>query len=97
MIFVPEGATILGFADDLTVVVTANHSEDVEVYTTEAVRVVKSCLESRVDTGRLENGSGFTNEPEKEVYCEGGNQWTNGRLKVGYKISGGDDWHQTRF
>lgn len=40
-----ENTAIVGFADDLTVVVTAKPSEDVEVYTTETVQVVKSWLE----------------------------------------------------
>lgn len=35
-------AAILGFADDLPVVVTATPPEDVEVYMTETVRAVKS-------------------------------------------------------
>ena len=42
---VPEGTTIVGFADDLAVVVAAKHPEDVEVYATETVRAVKSWLE----------------------------------------------------
>lgn len=36
-IFVPEESTIVGFADDQTVIVTAKHLKDVEVYATETV------------------------------------------------------------
>lgn len=38
-------ATIFGFADDLAVVVSTKHLEDVEVYAMETVRAVKSWLE----------------------------------------------------
>lgn len=50
-LFVAEDTPILGFADNLTAVVIANHLEDVEVCATEAVIVEKSCLEIRVDPG----------------------------------------------
>lgn len=36
-----EGATIVGFGDDLVVIFTATHSEDVNVYATETVREAK--------------------------------------------------------
>lgn len=44
-IFVPEESTIVGFADDQTVTVTAKHLKDVEVYATETAKAIKSWLE----------------------------------------------------
>lgn len=35
---VPEQATIIGFGDDLIVIVMAKHPEDVKVYATETVK-----------------------------------------------------------
>lgn len=49
-----RGATIVLFADDLAVVATAKHPEDIEVYAAETMRVVKFWLER----GRLP----FTNK-----------------------------------
>lgn len=40
-----EGTKVVGFMDDLAVVVKAKHPEDVGVYATETVRVLMSWLE----------------------------------------------------
>lgn len=42
---IQEEATVIGFADDLAVVVTAKYLENVEVYVTKTLRVVKLWLE----------------------------------------------------
>lgn len=41
LLYVLEGAMIIGFGDDMVVIFTATHSEDVNVYATETVRAAK--------------------------------------------------------
>ena len=43
---VPEEAKIIGFADDIAVVVQARNLEDVQLYTNETIRTIKLWLES---------------------------------------------------
>lgn len=42
----PEEAKIVGFADDIAIIVRAGHIEDVRLYANEAIKKVKSWLES---------------------------------------------------
>lgn len=56
---VSEGATIVGFADDLIIVVTAVHPDDMGMHASETVRRVKS----PADLVGRENSSGLHKEP----------------------------------
>lgn len=64
----PEEATIVSFAGDLAVVVTAKHPEDAKVYATETVKAIKSWLETTGLTLRKKKEAvSITNRRKKSI------------------------------
>ncbi|CAD7080109.1 unnamed protein product [Hermetia illucens] len=66
----PEEATVVGYADDIALVVVAKHLEDAELYSSEAISAVKCWLESSgLTLAEGKTGAVFITKRRKRNYA----------------------------